>query len=191
MSVGNRRPMGRLDYTSPDRINPYRLYFPGVQYKPEDLVDNDSTRSQQSQHMDVKPTKMPNNTQAFWFGDFKNVEFLRMFLSGMLLGGLHTNTTLFTSYTQTPIPLHTESGKILPRTQTGLRGPAQRRIARSIRTARQLALLNPTSKYPLVDFIDQLEEDDDFMSDSEDEGEEDDMYEEDVAVGSVEQEEGK
>lgn len=74
--------MSRLDYASPDRINPYRLYFPGLTYTPEDLVDQ---TTQQDSNDPMANIKYPGNKQAFWFGDFKNVEFLRLFLNGVVL----------------------------------------------------------------------------------------------------------
>lgn len=66
-----------------------------------------------------------------------------------------------------------DAGRIKPRRETGLKGPAQRRVARSIRSARQLALLNPCSRYPIVNFSEEMPEEEDWSSEEEDMEEED------------------
>lgn len=109
----------KADSVSPARVHPYRLFYPGQMYTPQDL-DPYKAR-EMARGVDAHPGRRAiPSSQVVAKADFRNPGFLASFLS--------------------------ESGKLKPRRQTRLRQKLHRHLGRQIKLARQLGLLDPTSR---------------------------------------------
>lgn len=118
----------RADEISPDRINPHRLFYPGMMYTPEDLNPYSTKGSNaiaiQTRRREHARPKLSSSVVVRNI-DFRNVRFL----SGYL----------------------TETGKLISRKQSNLSAKMQRALSREVKLARNLGLLRPTTKFtPLL-----------------------------------------
>eukprot|EP00873_Tetraselmis_striata_P039661 jgi/Tetstr1/459925/TSEL_005265.t1 len=108
--------------SSPPRISPFRVFYPGQLYEPEDLnpfrkLDSDGQRVEwRAQH------QRPVDAEVREMIDFKNQEFLSAHVTDM--------------------------GQLLPRRRTRLKKSTHRKLMRAIKLARCMALLPTTSKLP-------------------------------------------
>ena len=104
------------------RINPNRLFFPGQKYELEELDPYTAPPEV------AFPTRRRRAEEEITDND------------DLLLRNLHfMNYDFLSRYV-------TEQGKILPRRKTGLKKKVQRRLVRTIKTARQMAILPINSR---------------------------------------------
>ena len=108
------------------RINPNRLFFPGQTYELEDL----DPFSEQPRQRAFQPFR---RRRQLFDDDIDDSD-------DLFLRSLHfLNYDLLSRYV-------TEQGKILPRRKTRLRKKVQRKLVRTIKTARQMAILPINSR---------------------------------------------
>ena len=116
------------------RINPNRLFFPGQTYELEDL----DPFSEQPRQRAFQPFR---RRRQLFDDDIDDSD-------DLFLRSLHfLNYDLLSRYV-------TEQGKILPRRKTRLRKKVQRKLVRTIKTARQMAILPINSRVREYDCYD-------------------------------------
>lgn len=109
----------KAEETSPDRLLPHRLFYPGATYAPEDLDPYKAKPVGMMSDLSTRRGSIAPKTVAA-NADFRNPLFLNNFIS--------------------------EAGKLEPRRRTRLPAKMHRELARQVKLSRALALLNPTAK---------------------------------------------
>ncbi|GAB4823408.1 hypothetical protein N2152v2_010454 [Parachlorella kessleri] len=115
----------KAEEVSPDRIHPYRLFFPGQLYAPQDL-DPYSAKSVDFDALTPASKRGPSHfisrAEVEAHADFRNAQFLTSFVS--------------------------EAGKLVPRRRTRLQQKLHRHLCRQIKVARSMAILPIDSRLP-------------------------------------------
>lgn len=109
----------KAEETSPERLLPHRLFYPGATYAPEDLDPYKAKPVGLLSDLTVRRGSIAPKTVAA-NADFRNPLFLNNFIS--------------------------EAGKLEPRRRTRLPAKMHRELARQVKLSRALALLNPIAK---------------------------------------------
>jgi ribosomal protein S18 len=109
----------RAEEVSPDRLLPHRLFYPGATYSPDELDPYKAKPVGMLSDLTVRRGTISRSlvaTQA----DFRNPAFLNNFIS--------------------------DAGKLNPKRRTRLPAKMHRELARQVKLARSLALMNPVGK---------------------------------------------
>jgi ribosomal protein S18 len=109
----------RAEEVSPDRLLPHRLFYPGATYSPDELDPYKAKPVGMLSDLTIRRGTISRSlvaTQA----DFRNPSFLNNFIS--------------------------DAGKLSPKRRTRLPAKMHRELARQVKLARSLALMNPTNK---------------------------------------------
>lgn len=109
----------RAEEISPRRISPHRLFYPGATYSPQDLNPYKAKEVTIRSDLMVNRGSIPTR-QVEAMADFRNSAFLSNFI--------------------------TETGRLFPRRKTRLPAKLQRELARQVKLARAMAIMNPTAK---------------------------------------------
>lgn len=110
----------RAEEVSPNRIHPYRLFWPGQLYTPQDL-DPYAAKDAQFEIGPSRSQQKPiTRAEVDAYADFRNPLFLSNFLS--------------------------EAGKLVPRRRTKLQQKVHRHLCRQVKIARCMALLPPDGR---------------------------------------------
>ena len=109
----------KAEETSPERLLPHRLFYPGATYAPEDLDPYKAKPVGLLSDLTVRRGSIAPRVVAA-NGDFRNPMFLNSFIS--------------------------DAGKLMPRRRTRLPAKMHRELARQVKLSRQLALMNPIAK---------------------------------------------
>jgi len=109
----------RAEEVSPDRLLPHRLFYPGATYSPDELDPYKAKPVGMLSDLTIRRGTISRSlvaTQA----DFRNPSFLNNFIS--------------------------DAGKLNPKRRTRLPAKMHRELARQVKLARSLALMNPVGK---------------------------------------------
>jgi ribosomal protein S18 len=109
----------KAEETSPERLLPHRLFYPGATYSPDELDPYKAKPIGLLSDLNFRRGVISPKAVAV-HADFRNPLFLNNFIS--------------------------DAGKLQPRRRTRLSAKAHRELARHIKLSRQLALMCPTAK---------------------------------------------
>jgi ribosomal protein S18 len=109
----------RAEEVSPDRLLPHRLFYPGATYSPDELDPYKAKPVGMLSDLTIRRGTI-SKTLVATQSDFRNPAFLNNFIS--------------------------DAGKLSPKRRTKLPAKMHRELARQVKLARSLALMNPVGK---------------------------------------------